>query len=99
MVKDFVSLHLHSNLHFEDQVKIARLMSHSIFLNCNIITTCDLKNKHEVLIKLCIHQMDRGFCISTLRCENTNTAYCSTSPVLAGTVKHVITRNMNLFLI
>ena len=26
----FVSLHLHSNLHFEDQVKIAKLMSHSI---------------------------------------------------------------------
>ena len=30
-VKYLVSLHLHTNLHFEDQVKIAKLMSHSIF--------------------------------------------------------------------
>ena len=29
--KLFVSFHLHSNLHFENQVKIAKLMSHSIY--------------------------------------------------------------------
>ena len=27
----FVSFHLHTILHFEDQVKIAKLMSHSIY--------------------------------------------------------------------
>ena len=31
-VKYFVSLHLHTNLQFEDQVKIAKLMSHSILI-------------------------------------------------------------------
>ena len=30
-LNNIVSLHLHTNLHFEDQVKIAKLMSHSIF--------------------------------------------------------------------
>ena len=33
MGKMFVSLHLLSNLDFENQVKIAKLMSHSIFLH------------------------------------------------------------------
>ena len=33
----FVSLHRHTNLHFEDQVKIAKLMSHSIFTNGVVI--------------------------------------------------------------
>ena len=30
-VKIVVPLHLHTNLHFEDQVKIAKLMSHSMY--------------------------------------------------------------------
>ena len=34
-VKYFVSLHLHTNLHFEDHVKIAKLISHNILCNEN----------------------------------------------------------------
>ena len=33
----FISLHLHTNLHLEDQVKIAKVMSHSIFLAVYIL--------------------------------------------------------------
>ena len=34
-----ISLHLHTNLHFEEQVKIAKLMSHSICMVNNIFSS------------------------------------------------------------